>query len=71
MNKRSGRYPNERDFAPNFGVNLKASGKLHDLPLSDPSESQSTASESFQKYEDHKQYRNRPSAFSENKNRTS
>jgi len=64
MSKKIDKYPNKADYEPNIDKHSTEDGELH---LADPSESNET--EVFRKNESKKADENRPSAFSENKNK--
>jgi len=65
MAKHNDKYPNKADFEPNRDLHLKDGGE--ELPLSDPSESDST--EVFRENETNDKGEHKPSAFSENKSK--
>ena len=66
MTIKDGKYPNKADYEPNIDKHLKDGILSDELPLSDPSESDTT--KEFRLNESKTEGENEPSAFSENKN---
>lgn len=67
MAKRNSKYPNKSDYKPNVDMYMEIGESFGELPLSDPSESNST--KVFRKNESKTEGENEPSAFHQNKKR--
>ncbi len=65
MTINNGKYPNKKDLEPKVTLHDGRKGPSDELPLADPSDSNSI--ETFRKNADEKTTEHKPSAYSENK----